>query len=39
MVKIIEWYLIVSAVSGVTLAIYIWGLRDGDIWPNWTQPD
>jgi hypothetical protein len=37
--KIIEWYLIVSLVSGVGFAIYILGWRDGCKWPNWTQPD
>jgi hypothetical protein len=37
MVKIVEWFLIVSAVSGVGLAIYISGWRDGCKWPNWTQ--
>ena len=39
MVRIAEWFLIVSAVSGAGLAIYISGLRDGCKWPNWTQPD
>jgi uncharacterized membrane protein affecting hemolysin expression len=36
-VKIVEWYLIVSLVSGIALAIYIQGWRDGYRWPNWTQ--